>query len=380
MLGGAGRALERPHPLMGEPAPAFEAEQLDGEAFQLADELGEKVVMLDFWATWCGPCVRLAQVTAAAKELADQGVVFFAVNIEEDADKVREFLSEHELDAPVLLDADGTVGELYQADAIPQTVLIGKDGRVQVVHVGAGGNLKRKLVEQLTALVAGKDLAREELEKFAAAEKAATAKLKPFGLDEAWTAEGNYSSVAIDPATQDVWALRRGGVDRLDRQGELLGKVDREADQDTLRLAQLDGDEAAEFIVFQGWGNAVAALDDDGAALWTHDGGQGVDDVWCADLDGDGRDEVIVGYNGATGLHVVDADGEQRAENTALGNVWHVCAGRFSADAMQIVTTSATGNVHVFDADAKAVKDFNVGIYAHGIRMTPPTEAAAAPW
>jgi len=169
LFGGAG-AHEAPHPLLGEAAPTFELKDVSGEVFKLDDHLGQHVVVLDFWATWCPPCVKaLPEVTRVASEFADRGVVFFAVNQGEEADKINEFLREKQLDTPVLLDGDSTVGELYQANAIPQTVLIGKDGRVQVVHVGFAGNFGKQLTEELEALLENKDLATEALEEHAEA-------------------------------------------------------------------------------------------------------------------------------------------------------------------------------------------------------------------
>jgi thiol-disulfide isomerase/thioredoxin len=132
--------------------------------------------MLDFWATWCGPCVAaLPEISAAADEMKDKDVVFYTVNLREDPEAVKEFLKEQELDVPVLLDAEGEIGDLYKAEAIPQTVLIGKDGRVQVVHVGFGGDAKKKLIEELTALLEGKELAQETLDKWEADQKKAKA-------------------------------------------------------------------------------------------------------------------------------------------------------------------------------------------------------------
>lgn len=154
------------HPLVGEPAPAFEVDSLEGEPFKLEDLLKKNVVMLDFWATWCGPCVAaLPEVAGAAEATKDKGVLFYAVNIQEDPEQIKEFLKEHKLDVPVLLDAAGEIAQKYQVSGIPQTVLIGKDGRVQVVHVGFGGDAKATLIKQLTALSEGKDLAKETLAK-----------------------------------------------------------------------------------------------------------------------------------------------------------------------------------------------------------------------
>jgi peroxiredoxin len=171
-----GAGPQPPHALVGKAAPEFEVDVLDGEAFKLKDVIGKKVVMLDFWATWCGPCVAaLPQISAAAEALKDKDVIFYAVNLRESPDDVKAFLEEKKLDVPVLLDAEGEVGDLYKAAAIPQTVLIGKDGRVQVVHVGFGGDVKQQLIDEVTGILEGKDLAQETLDKWEADQKAAEA-------------------------------------------------------------------------------------------------------------------------------------------------------------------------------------------------------------
>jgi thiol-disulfide isomerase/thioredoxin len=148
------------HPLVGTQAPLFSATLLDEQPFDLANHLGKSVVVLDFWATWCGPCRQalptLAEVTARYK---DKGVEFFAVDIGETPDEVREFLSGSGLNLTVVMDRDGKISDLYQAQAIPQTVLIGKDGSIQAVHVGVSPDLEGQLTRELDALVAGEPLA-----------------------------------------------------------------------------------------------------------------------------------------------------------------------------------------------------------------------------
>lgn len=157
-LGGAAEEEEGPEEpataLQGKPAPALKLPLLAGGEFDLAAQKG-KVVVLDFWATWCGPCVKAMPVVKAATDaFKDKGVVFVAVNLEEKADKVKAFLEKNKLDVAVALDGEGEAGSLYKANSIPQTVVIGKDGVVKKVHIGFGPKMKEELTAEITAALA----------------------------------------------------------------------------------------------------------------------------------------------------------------------------------------------------------------------------------
>jgi len=188
------------------------------------------VVILDFWASWCPPCVRgLPVVTKAANEYKDKGVVFYAVNVREDRQTIGKFLDEKKLDCPVALDKDGKVGDLYGVEGIPQTVLIGKDGRVQSVHVGFAPQVEKTLREELDALVAGKDLGTEKqksAKKVRSAERAAPAEAKVQRVRadmrslanacEAYNIDfnGKGSALTYDPTNgvvniSDIWRVKQ---------------------------------------------------------------------------------------------------------------------------------------------------------------------------
>jgi thiol-disulfide isomerase/thioredoxin len=192
-----------PHAMLGEPAPPFKTTDADEQPFDLGEHVGKQVILLDFWATWCPPCVEaLPKVSAVAKKYADRGVVFRAVNSGEDAATIKEFLKASELDVPAILDLEGEIAQLYKTEAIPQTVLIGKDGRVQVVHVGYNETMPEELDKAIEKLLAGEDLATAELEKWAAKKGA---KEKDAAAKEAEAAEQPDATAPAEgaaPATE----------------------------------------------------------------------------------------------------------------------------------------------------------------------------------
>lgn len=141
--------------LVGKPAPDFTLDNLAGEQVTLSKLKGD-VIVLDFWATWCGPCVQsMPGLQKVAKETEADGVKVFAVNLMEDKATVEEFLKSNNLTLKALLDNEGKVAEAYKAQAIPQTVVIGKDGVVKKVFVGAGPNSEQQLHDAVKEAVKG---------------------------------------------------------------------------------------------------------------------------------------------------------------------------------------------------------------------------------
>lgn len=139
---------------MGKQAPTFKVDLLAGGQFDLAEHQGKHVVLLDFWATWCGPCrMAMPALVDVAKEYKDQNVLYFAVNLKEDADTVRQFLKKEKLEIQVPLDKEGDVAAKYGVRGIPTMVIVDKAGLIQKVHVGYSPTLKAELKKSLDKLV-----------------------------------------------------------------------------------------------------------------------------------------------------------------------------------------------------------------------------------
>ena len=126
---------------VGAPAPPFTLPALDGEGetettVTLAD-LSGRVVLLDFWASWCAPCREaLPFYSGLHRELSDRGLVVLAVNVDEHVDDARRFLKGRSLLQPMVRDAGWRVGRRYGVSVLPASVLIDRRGLVRARHVG----------------------------------------------------------------------------------------------------------------------------------------------------------------------------------------------------------------------------------------------------
>jgi len=127
---------EQASPLVGKPASDFQLRDLSGTKRSLASLKG-KVVLLDFWATWCGPCRReLPTIAKLHKELGPKGLAVVCVNVGEPLATVSAFLKKNGYTMPVWLDAASEVSQAYSASSIPTLVVIDKAGNVASYNVG----------------------------------------------------------------------------------------------------------------------------------------------------------------------------------------------------------------------------------------------------
>jgi len=122
-------------PELGRPAPGFQLQDLAGQKVSLSDFKG-KVVLLDFWATWCGPCRESMPMLENMQRQHPNDFTLLAVNLGDSADQVIPFVKRTNLQTRVLLDLDGEVGNAYQTISIPMQAVIDKQGVLRYTQMG----------------------------------------------------------------------------------------------------------------------------------------------------------------------------------------------------------------------------------------------------
>ncbi|WP_428386719.1 TlpA family protein disulfide reductase [Mucisphaera sp.] len=177
-------AQEANHPLLGRQAPPFTLPNMDGEPLRLNQLKGE-IVVLDFWATWCPPCVAaMPELQKLHERYADQGVRIIGVNLGEDRATAQRFIDQKNLTFDFVLDERRRTSRPYRISGIPQTVFIDREGIVQAVHVGFGPNSPAKYAREIDALLAGQSLVQPNQPEPTNAAKARTQILEPVNTDK----------------------------------------------------------------------------------------------------------------------------------------------------------------------------------------------------
>jgi peroxiredoxin len=136
------------------PAPSFTLQSSTGEQVSL-ESLKGKVVMVNFWATWCVPCRQeMPHLQALYERYESLGFELLAVNVEKNnAEGARKWLEETPVTFPVLLDGNNQVSKLYKVQTMPSTVLIGRDGTMRFIHHGYKPGYENEYQTQVRALL-----------------------------------------------------------------------------------------------------------------------------------------------------------------------------------------------------------------------------------
>jgi thiol-disulfide isomerase/thioredoxin len=125
-----------PSPWQGGPTPPLVLKDLDGREVRL-DAFRGRTVVVNFWATWCAPCVEEMPSLARLREkFAPQGLEVIGVNFQENAARIRPFLERYGIDMPVVRDHDGSASKAWGVSVYPSAFVIGPDQKVAFVVVG----------------------------------------------------------------------------------------------------------------------------------------------------------------------------------------------------------------------------------------------------
>jgi thiol-disulfide isomerase/thioredoxin len=307
----------------GEPEPAqlFSLKGIDGKTTKLAKYKG-KVVLVAFWATWCGPCKKeLPHLQKFAKDNAKKGVELLTINIDEFSQRstIKPFLAANRLDTKVLFEDPEQLGG-YDYSAIPALYVVDRDGKVAHARTGFDPDLDEKLAHEIKDVVEGKPSQGREL---------VTLELAPRGWQVLWQrpVAGDVQAIAVAPPLGkgggEVGIVGRDGLVRFSADGRALPAQPVNGWAQSLRVADLDADGKREWVV-GGWQD-VKVLDDTGMPYWenTSDLLQLV--VGVRDLDGDKFHEVIV--RSENRVTVFKADSKQRWRSRPFTRIERVNIG-----------------------------------------------------
>ncbi len=138
--------------------PLFELKNLDGDSYSLQDDLGKSVIILDFWATWCKPCLReLPHINAIYEKYREKGLKVYAISVDDasSTSSIKPTLKRYSFSMPILLDPNSDVIRKYNANRnIPYLVLIGADGQIIRDFTGYKPGDEKLVEELVTAEIA----------------------------------------------------------------------------------------------------------------------------------------------------------------------------------------------------------------------------------
>jgi len=149
-LGGLGTAFGENN--LGQ-APDFTLKSREGKNLRLKEYRGQ-VVMLNFWASWCGPCRQeMPLLDDIYKRNASLGFVLLGINVDEKPGDAEKILKDIPVSFPILMDGSNIVSELYQVDAMPTTILIDRDGNRRFLHRGYKAGYEIDYEQQIKQLI-----------------------------------------------------------------------------------------------------------------------------------------------------------------------------------------------------------------------------------
>ncbi len=339
---------------IGVAAPDINLTDIDGNVITLSKLKGKRVI-LDFWATWCGPCkMEIPHFIKLADEVKTDNLVIIGIS-SEDKSVLKNFIKKTGINYSVA-SARNLPSPFSGISSIPTTFFIDRNGIIQNVLVGYHDydTLKTNAVaenyqgELKTAPIPPKTGLKDSEIKYT---------LKP-----QWTLNipgavsvcaGNWGDdgkekILVEDNNKNLHII---GVEGQIQSSITMPGVFRQIEigrhkQNGYRL-----------LGYSNWGHKVTVVDTNGTTLWEYEAKMGVDGAHFGDLDGDNTDELIVGMNGSGGLHVVSCDGKQRWKVSNIGNVWNqaVVTGLAPENTL-VFATEAGGTIRVYDSNGQTVR------------------------
>ncbi|MGH1342418.1 MAG: redoxin domain-containing protein [Nannocystales bacterium] len=273
-------------------AQDFALKDLSGKTVKLSDYRG-KVVIMTFWATWCGPCKKempvLQKFLAANK---DNGVEVLAINTDNfnSRSKVAPFMKKEGISGFTVVFEDAEQLSSYNYSGIPALYVIDREGRIAHARTGYDADLQNKLANEVAPLISGED--KDSKRSLLSVEMA------PAGFDVQWKrpVAGNAKAIAIAGRGAgkpgELGIVGREGLMRWTAAGEAAGSTPLSGYTRAARAADLDGDGSQEWIL-AGW-QSLKVVDARGELYWDYSTSRMADVKGITDLDGDGFAEIIV--------------------------------------------------------------------------------------
>lgn len=390
----------QPNPLLGRQVESFSLVGADGKKIG-PDSLKGKITAIDVWATWCGPCkIAMPKFDQVARKYTDaEDVQFLAVSIDDqsvDNATIAKQLEEMGFQIPTArLDFENNPNLLEQfgVGMIPLYVILGKDGRLQMLHLG-GDITTEMLSSYIDRLREGEDTHQRSAED---ANKRWQQMLREFEQQvQAVRVDGGLTKTFELPATQiaelsvpekfkltELWQvgdinapgnlLVAEGQDaprifvidaarqiiELDMQGKIVSTLDNlisERQFITFVRAATTKDGAAIYLAGASDQPQIFVFDADWKQLLSYpeDNTAQIADATIADLDGDQTPEIIVGYRGEVGVHGVTLEGRRKWRNRSIGQLFGLTVTMANAEGhRRTVCTHALGTLVPIDHEGR---------------------------
>jgi peroxiredoxin len=137
----------------GAPAPSFQLTSNTGKPVNL-DSLKGQIVLVNFWASWCGPCRKEMPILEQLnRQFHNKGVTLIGVNVEPNSAAAADWLKATPVSFPILFDTDSKVSKLYQVEGMPNTVILDRKGNVRYIHRGYQPGAENEYLDQIRALI-----------------------------------------------------------------------------------------------------------------------------------------------------------------------------------------------------------------------------------